>query len=197
MVNDGTRRTKKQSLPLPLPLAPVAPRVSVNQEEATRTNVASNGNRTSSAKAHARNLAKLQMHLPREVVYFDPRLRVYHEHVNLGGWRVTDASLQQLQEKSSIQDSSQNGKNLAKSSFHTLTVDGSAHISVKGLRVMLEASAEGGGTLHVLRLAQCQLLSLYGGVESSCGVDKLKLLSRERVQLSCRFLISAMLPSLR
>ncbi|KAE9220751.1 hypothetical protein PF005_g7367 [Phytophthora fragariae] len=167
MVNDGTRRTKKRSLPLPLPLAPVAPRVSVNQEEATRTNVASNGNRTSSAKAHARNLAKLQMHLPREVVFFDPRLRVYHAHVNLGGWRVTDASLQQLQtpllEKSSIQDSSQNGKNLVKSSFHTLTVDGSAHISVKGLRVMLEASAEGGGTLHVLRLAQCQLLSRGGG----------------------------------
>lgn len=58
------------------PLAPVAPRASANQEEPVRTNAATNGNRTSSAKAHARNLAKLQMHLPREVVFRPASARV-------------------------------------------------------------------------------------------------------------------------
>ncbi|KAJ8563792.1 hypothetical protein ON010_g7553 [Phytophthora cinnamomi] len=166
MVNDGAWLAKKRPLPLPLPLAPVAPRSSVNQEQPSLVDVASNGIRTSSAKAHARNLAKLQMHLPREVVFFDPRRRVYHSHVNLGGWRVTDASLQLMQSaspvKSTMQDSNQNGS-LTKASFHTLTVDGSAHISVKGLRIVLEAATEGGGALRVLRLSQCQLLSRGGG----------------------------------
>ncbi|GMF23468.1 unnamed protein product [Phytophthora fragariaefolia] len=100
------------------------------------------------------------MHLPREVVFFDPRQRVYLSHVNLSGWRVTDASLLQLQ---AAPPSIQENGNLVKSSFHTLTVDGSAHISVKGLRIMFGATAEGGGTLRVLRLSQCQLLSRGGG----------------------------------
>ncbi|KAG7377615.1 F-box only protein 41 [Phytophthora pseudosyringae] len=158
MVNDGVWRAKKRPLSLPLaPVAPAATRASVNQEDATRTKATSNGNRSSSAKAHARNLAKLQLHLPREVVFFDPRRRVYHSHVDLSGWRVTDALLQQLQ-----LNSGQNG-NPIQSSFHTLTVDGGAHISTRGLRLLLEATTAAGGTLRVLRLPQCQLLSRGGG----------------------------------
>ncbi|EEY70062.1 uncharacterized protein PITG_06628 [Phytophthora infestans T30-4] len=129
MAHDGAWRAKKQ--PLPLPLAPVPP-------------------------AHERNLAKLQRDLPKEIVFFDPRRRVYHSHVNLSGWRATDTSLQQLQ----LNDSKDNP---IKSSFHTLTVDGSAHISVRGLLLLLEATAAGGGALRALRLSQCQLLSRGGG----------------------------------
>ncbi|KAL3658854.1 hypothetical protein V7S43_016219 [Phytophthora oleae] len=155
MVKDRTWRTKKRPLPPPLPpVSPVGVRASANQEDVTTTKVTSNGNRSSSAKAHARNLVKLQLHLPREVIFFDPRRRVYHSHVDLSGWRVTDASLQQLQ---LISDENE------KSSFHTLTVDGSAHISVRGLQLLLEATAAGGGTLRSLRLPQCQLLSRGGG----------------------------------
>jgi len=149
---EGAWRAKKRSLPLPL--APAGLRVSANQED---TNVPINGNRSSSAKAHERNLAKLQLHLPREVLFFDPRRRVYHSHVDLSGWRVTDASLQQL-----VLASDQSGSSV-KSSFHALTVDGSAHISARGLRLMLDATEQGGGVLRVLRLPQCQLLSRGGG----------------------------------
>ncbi|KAK1940489.1 F-box/LRR-repeat protein 4 [Phytophthora citrophthora] len=155
MVKDRTWRAKKRPLPPPLPpVSPVAARTSANQEDITTTKVAGTGNRSSSAKAHARNLVKLQLHLPREVIFFDPRRRVYHSHVDLSGWRVTDASLQQLQLDSDEYE---------KSSFHTLTVDGSAHISVRGLQLLLEATAAGSGTLLSLRLPQCQLLSRGGG----------------------------------
>ncbi|KAG6957523.1 hypothetical protein JG687_00009932 [Phytophthora cactorum] len=158
MVNDGARQAKKRPLPLPLaPVAPVGARVSANQKDAVRTNAPSNGYRNSSAKAHERNLAKLQLHLPREVVFFDPRRRVYHSHVDLSGWRATDASLQQLQLNDDQNDSP------VKSSFHTLSFDGSAHISVRGVLLMLEATTVGGGTLRALRLPRCQLLSRGGG----------------------------------
>ncbi|KAG6960984.1 hypothetical protein JG688_00009339 [Phytophthora aleatoria] len=158
MVNDGARQAKKRPLPLPLaPVAPVGACVSANQKDAVRTNAPSNGYRNSSAKAHERNLAKLQLHLPREVVFFDPRRRVYHSHVDLSGWRATDASLQQLQLNDDQNDSP------VKSSFHTLSFDSSAHISVRGVLLMLEATTVGGGTLRALRLPRCQLLSRGGG----------------------------------
>ncbi|KAG3142627.1 hypothetical protein PI126_g14976 [Phytophthora idaei] len=158
MVNDGARQAKKRPLPLPLAfVAPVGARVSANQKDAVRTNAPSNGYRSSSTKAHERNLAKLQLHLPREVVFFDPRRRVYHSHVDLSGWRATDASLQQLQLNDDQNDSP------VKSSFHTLSFDGSAHISVRGVLLMLEATTVGGGTLRALRLPRCQLLSRGGG----------------------------------
>ncbi|ETO71262.1 hypothetical protein F444_12365 [Phytophthora nicotianae P1976] len=158
MVNDGARRAKKRPLPLPLaPVVPIAARVSTNHKDAVRTNASSNEYRSSSAKAHERNLAKLQLHLPRDVVFFDPRRRVYHSHVDLSGWRVTDASLQQLQLNNDRDD------NPVKSSFHTLTVDGSAHISARGLLLMLEVGTAGGGMFRALRLPHCQLLSRGGG----------------------------------
>ncbi|OWZ17381.1 hypothetical protein PHMEG_0008679 [Phytophthora megakarya] len=147
MVNGGTWLKKRQVLS---PVVPTVIRTSVNQEDTTRTKVVSTGIKSNITNDHARNLAKLQLHLPREVVFFDPTRRIYHSRVNLSGWRVTDASLQQLQ-----LDHHQNA-----SSFHTLIFDGSAHISVQGLCLMFEAAA---GTLRVLQLSQCQLLSRRGG----------------------------------
>ncbi|RLN54497.1 hypothetical protein BBJ28_00013539 [Nothophytophthora sp. Chile5] len=170
MVHDSARRVKKR--PLPLPLAPLTPRSSLNQQERSQNPDSNSKNRSGSAKVHARNLAKLQLHLPREVVFHDVRRRVYHSHVNLSGWHVTDASLQVLQMQPSMQCG--DSQEPEKTAFHTLSVDGSAHISVQGLHLLLAASSASGGALRVLRLSRCQLLSRGGGSgTSSMGGDRL------------------------
>lgn len=149
-----TQRVKKRPLPLPLPpIAPTAVRASSNQKIVALVNAVG---RRCSASAHARNLDKLQLHLPKEVVNYDLRRQIYHSHIDFSGWYVTDATLQQLQLYND-----QNG-NRAKSSFHSLTLDKFAQITARGLECILKAAEAGGGTLCVLRLNQCQLLSLSG-----------------------------------
>ncbi|CEG35707.1 F-box protein containing LRR [Plasmopara halstedii] len=152
------RRVNKRPLPLTLgPVAPTVARASSNQESVGNANVLGSGYKTTVADAYRNILAKLRLHLPEEVVFSDPLRKCFRSHVDLSGWLVTDDSLQQLQFHYD------HLKHFVKSSFHTLTLDGTAHITKRGLNIILEAAQANGDTLRVLRLKDCQLLSFSGG----------------------------------